>query len=128
MPHWSDKYLGEPYVKQTGDCAAFVQRVTRAEFGFDPPIPLSHADTLREQAKQIHSTKEDLAVKIDQPFEGCPVILESRGRTSHVGMMCFMVGEWWVLHADQTIGFVVRERLRDITKLRYKVEGFYKWK
>ena len=128
MPHWSDKYLGEPYVPDSGDCAVFVHRVTRAEFDIDPLIPTSHASTLREQAKQIHSAKSDLAVKIDQPVEGCPVILESRGRTSHIGIMCWMVGEWWVLHADQSVGAVVRERLRDITKLRYKVEGFYQWK
>jgi hypothetical protein len=128
MHHWSDKYLGEPYVQETGDCAVFVEKVTKAEFGIDPQLPTSHALTLRNQADQILSAKDNFAIKIDNPTDGCPVLLIARAQVCHIGVMCFIADEWWVLHADKGVGFVVRERLRDITKYRYKIEGFYKWK
>lgn len=126
--HWSDKYVGEPYVPTVGDCAALAARVNKEQFNKLPDLPNSHASTLREQSKQIVDLKEDLAVKIDQPFDGCPVLFVGRGRLCHIGVMCWIVNDWWVLHADQTVGFVVRQRLRDMTRLHYRIEGFYQWK
>lgn len=126
--HWSDKYVGEPYVTTVGDCAALAARVNQEQFNKLPDLPSSHAFTLREQSKQIIDLKEDLAVKIDQPFDGCPVLFVGRGRLCHIGVMCWIANDWWVLHADQTVGFVVRQRLRDMTRLHYRIEGFYQWK
>lgn len=128
MIHWSDKYVGEPYVPEIGDCAALAARVNHDRFKKLPELPNSHAVTLREQAKQIVELKDDLAVKIDEPFDGCPVLLVTRGRLCHIGVMCWIANDWWVLHADQSAGFVVRQRLREMTRLHYKVEGFYQWK
>lgn len=128
MIHWSDKYIGEPYVPEVGDCAALAAKVNYEQFKKLPDLPNSHADTLRDQSKQIVELKDDLAVKIDEPFDGCPVLLIGRGRLCHIGVMCWIANEWWVLHADQSAGFVVRQRLRELTRLHYKVEGFYQWK
>jgi hypothetical protein len=126
--HWSDNYIGEPYVPEVGDCAALAAKVNYEQFKKLPDLPNSHADTLRDQSKQIVELKDDLAVKIDEPFDGCPVLLIGRGRLCHIGVMCWIANEWWVLHADQSAGFVVRQRLRELTRLHYKVEGFYQWK
>lgn len=128
MIHWSDKYIGEPYIPEVGDCAALAAKVNYEQFKKLPELPNSHAETLREQSKQIVELKDDLAVKIDEPFDGCPVLLIGRGRLCHIGVMCWIANEWWVLHADQSAGFVVRQRLRELTRLHYKVEGFYQWK
>ena len=128
MIHWSDKYIGEPYVAEAGDCAALAAKVNSEQFKKLVDLPNSHAATLREQSKQIVELKDDLAVKIDEPFDGCPVLLIGRGRLCHIGVMCWIANEWWVLHADQSAGFVVRQRLRELTRLHYKVEGFYQWK
>lgn len=128
MIHWSDKYIGEPYIPEVGDCAALAAKVNYEQFKKLPDLPNSHAETLREQSKQIVELKDDLAVKIDEPFDGCPVLLIGRGRLCHIGVMCWIANEWWVLHADQSAGFVVRQRLRELTRLHYKVEGFYQWK
>lgn len=128
MIHWSDKYVGEPYIAETGDCAALAARVNHEQFNKLPDLPNSHAVTLREQTKQIVQLKDDLAVKIDKPFDGCPVLLITRGRLCHIGVMCWIANDWWVLHADQSAGFVVRQRLRELTRLHYQVEGFYQWK
>lgn len=126
--HWSDKYVGLPYVPEIGDCAALAAKVNLEQFKYLPELPQSHALTLRDQSKQIIELKDDLAVKISEPFDGCPVLFVGRGRVCHIGVMCFIANDWWVLHADQSAGFVVRQRLRELTRLHYKVEGYYKWK
>lgn len=126
--HWSDKYVGEPYLPQVGDCAALAVRVSAEQFGIKAELPLDHATTLRDQAKQILDLKDDLAVKIPEAQDGCAALFITRGRLCHIGIMCWIQSDWWVLHADQTARFVVRQRLRDLTRLHYRLEGFYKWK
>lgn len=129
MPmHWSDRYIGLPYIPETGDCAALAARVSREIFGKEPPLPVSHATTLREQSAQILGYRDELAERIDGPVDGTPVLFIGRGRLCHIGVMCWIAGEWWVLHADQSAGMVVRQRLRDLTRLHFKLEGFYRWK
>ncbi|MBV7502109.1 hypothetical protein [Achromobacter sp. ACM05] len=126
--HWSDKYVGVAYVPVTGDCAALAAKVAEAEFGTVPNLPTSHALTLRDQTTQILQHRDELADRIDQPFDGCPALFIGRGRLCHIGVMCWLAHEWWVLHADQTAGSVIRQRLRDMTRIHFKLEGFYKWK
>lgn len=125
--HWSDKYVGIPYIPETGDCAVLAVRVAKEVFGKDISLPVSHAATIRAQAKQINDLKDDYAERIDAPVDGQPVLLVGRGHSCHIGIMCWIAGEWWVLHANQSFQFVTRERLRDITRIHYRVEGFYKW-
>lgn len=125
--HWSDRYVGLPYVPETGDCVALAARVSREVFGHDPRLPGSHATTLRAQTAQILEHRDVLAVRIEQPTDGCPALFIGRGRLCHAGVMCWLAGEWWVLHADQAAGAVIRQRLRDMTRLHYKIEGYYRW-
>ncbi len=128
MSHWSDEYVGEPYIPETGDCAALAERVAREVFGKVVGLPTSHAATYREQAKQIMELRDDYAERIDEPVDGCPVLFVGRGRLCHIGVMCWIAHEWYVLHADQSAGMVVRQRLRDVTRLHFKVEDYYEWK
>ncbi|HWL29964.1 MAG TPA: hypothetical protein VNQ97_13765 [Burkholderiaceae bacterium] len=128
MSHFSDKYVGLPYVAETGDCAALAERVAREVFGKVVGLPTSHATTYREQAKQILELQDSYATKIDAPKDGCPALFIGRGRLCHIGVMCWIAGEWYVLHADSSAGFVVRQRLRDMTRLHWKLEGVYEWK
>ena len=126
--HWSDKYVGLPYVQGTGDCAALAEVVAREVFGKVVGLPVSHASTYREQAKQILELRDDYAVRLPVAKDGCPALFIGRGRLCHIGVMCLIAGEWWVLHADQTAGFVVRQRLRDVTRIHFQLEGYYAWK
>lgn len=127
MSHWSDEYVGEPYIPETGDCAALAERVAREVFGKVVGLPTSHASTYREQAKQIMELRDDYAERIDKPEDGCPVLFVGRGRLCHIGVVCMIANEIWVLHADQSAGMVVRQRLRDVTRIHFKLEGFYEW-
>lgn len=127
MSHWSDSYVGLAYIPETGDCAALAERVAKEVFGIEVGLPQSRASTYREQAKQIMALRDDYAVRIDEPEDGCPVLFIGRGHLCHIGVMCHIAGEWWVLHADQTAGAVVRQRMRDVTRIHFRLEGYYKW-
>lgn len=128
MIHWSDKYVGELYVPESGDCAALAERVAREVFGKVVGLPTSHASTYREQARQIMALRDDYAERIDKPEDGCPALFVGRGRLCHIGVMCWIAHEWHVLHADQSFGSVVRQRLADVTRIHFRLEGYYKWK
>lgn len=125
--HWSDRYVGLPYTAESGDCAALAAKVAKEVLGKDCALPTSHSATLREQAKQIHDHRDSLAVRAVNPTDGQPALFIGRGRTCHIGVVCLIASEVWILHADQGAGFVVRERLSNMTKLRFQLEGFYKW-
>lgn len=127
MPHWSDKYIGQPYVPEVGDCAAFAERVAREVLGIDPKLPVSHEQSLRAQAEQITELKDIHAVRVDAPIDGQPVLFVARGRFFHIGVAALIGGETWVVHADQGAGAVVCQRLADMTRWAYRWEGWYKW-
>jgi len=117
-----------PYIEETGDCAVLAERVAREVLGKAIGLPTSHATGYQEQAKQIAELKGDYADKIDAPIDGQPVLLIGRGHDCHIGVMCWIANEWWVLHANQSFGAVTRERLRALTRIHFKLEGFYQWK
>lgn len=125
--HWSDPYIGLPYIVETGDCAALAERVAREVFGKAVCLPASHASTYRDQAKQIIESRDSYATRIDKPVDGCPALFVGRGCLCHIGVMCWIAGEWHVLHADQSAGFVLRQRLRELTRIHFKLEGYYAW-
>lgn len=126
--HWTDKYLGQPYVPETGDCAAFAELVAREHLGLSIWLPVEHEKGLRSQAAQIIAHRSAFAEVVADPVEGHPVLLRSRGDLFHIGVMTFLAHEWWVMHADQGFGAVVRQRLRDMLRVDYKLEGYYRWK
>jgi hypothetical protein len=125
--HWSDKYVGQPYVAEVGDCAGLAAKVARDVLGIDCGLPSSHATGLREQSAQVMANKDALAVRVDKPADAQPALFLARGRLAHIGVVCLIGSEVWILHADQSAGAVVRERLTRMTEFRYTLEGFYKW-
>ena len=127
MTHWSDRYIGLPYVPEVGDCAAFAERVAREVLGVDPKLPVSHEKSLRAQAEQITELKHIHAVRVDNPIDGQPVLFVARGRFFHIGVAALIGGETWIVHADQSAGAVVCQRLADMTRWAYRLEGAYKW-
>lgn len=128
MIHWSDKYVGLPYLPQEFDCASLAAKVSKDLFNKEVGLPESHGETYRGQSKQILKHKDDLAIKIEKPVDGCPALFYGRGRLCHIGVMCWIAGDWWVLHNDENSRFVVRQRLRDMTRVLFTLEGYYSWK
>ena len=126
--HWSDRYLGVPYVAGAHDCAALAQQVAGEILGLPVNVPAVRRDGAFGRSAQIQAHRDELAERVADPVDGHPVLMVCRGRLQHIGVACRLAGEWWVLHADEDFGAVIRQRLRDLPPAGIKVEGFYRWK
>lgn len=124
--HWSDPYVGMEYEVDGLNCAALAEQVAGEVLGLEVCLPGKHQKTPYGRNAQIASHKDQFARQVAEPVDGHPVLLLARGRLQHIGVMCWIAGEWWVLHADEGFGEVVRQRLRSLSG--YEVEGFYQWK
>lgn len=127
MTHWSDSYIGAPYIPEVADCMHLAERVAREVLGLEPGLPQTHEASLRKQAEQISRLKSSYAERVGAPIDGHPALFVARGKFYHCGAVALIDGVVWVLHNDQAAGMVVRERLREMTNWAYKFEGFYKW-
>ncbi|MEN2424730.1 hypothetical protein AA0N74_01625 [Chromobacterium vaccinii] len=125
--HWSDRYVGRDYVPDTDDCAVLACNVAREVLGRDIQLPGMRRPGPFGRNALIQQHKDEFARRVDAPADAQPVLLIARGRAQHIGVMCWLVGEWWVLHADEGAGFAVRQRVRDLPRQGYQIEGFYEW-
>lgn len=128
--HWSDAYVGRPYVPGVTDCAELAAAVQREVFGRPVEIPAERPDSPESGAALIARLQHDHAVPIAAPVEGCAVLLR-RGaiaRPWHIGTYFERAGEGYILHSTRAAGAATVVRLRDIGRFGFQVEGFYAWK
>ena len=130
MAHWSDKYIGEPYVKGEADCGRWLCRISREEFGVKVPdeAEIARAASRLGRTAQMEDAVRTLGEVTTKPVEGDAVLMFCRGRKSHIGMFCIVDGEPSVLHAMENAGMVVRHCLRDLPRYFLSIEGFHRWK
>lgn len=134
--HWTEKYVGLP-VGNGFDCASLAELVVREVFGkvinlpkerdyarVEKPIAKFHA-----MQEQIQQWKGHVAQRIQEPIEGCGVLLYTRGYKQHIGIYAEIQGEGWILHACSfRIGpQVVLQRERVLNVHGIRIEGYYRW-
>lgn len=127
MAHWSDQFLGEPYVKGENDCAAVAVRAVRAATGREIVLPTERAAGWRGYSAQIQAGRDAVATPVESPGDGDGVLMVGRARLNHIGVLCVIGGEHWVLHAMEAAGEVVRHRVRELERFGLAVEGYYRW-
>ena len=125
MAHWSEAYVGLPYVPGEQDCAELVARVQREVFGRAVTVPRERAAGPFGLSAQISAGARDLATPVEAPADGDAVLMLVRGLW-HVGVWFEQAGEGWVLHALRRSGMVVTHRMRDLPQAGIRVEGFYR--
>lgn len=128
--HWSENYIGDPYVLGDADCARLVASVRKEIYKLPVPsdVEVDRAGSRLGRVGQMGDLVEMYGQRTDNPEEGDVVLMICRARPSHVGVYCIVDNEPCVLHAMENAGMVVRHRLRDLPKVLLTVEGFYKWK
>lgn len=128
--HWSEQYIGDPYVLGDADCARLIARVRREVYELPVPsdVEVDRAASRLGRVGQMGDLVTMYGQRTDNPKEGDVVLMLCRSRPSHVGVYCEIDNEPCVLHAMENAGMVVRHRLRDLPKVFLTVEGFYKWK
>lgn len=116
------------YVEGQFDCVALAAAVRREVFGQDVTLPSERWSGPFGRSAQLAGELSDYGVRTEAPVEGDAVLLVVLGRLQHIGVYCVIDGEPWVLHNASNFGAVVRQRLREMSRFGYTVEGFYKWK
>jgi cell wall-associated NlpC family hydrolase len=130
MAHWSEPYVGLPYVRGAADCARLVCQVRTEVFGGTVPdeVEAERALSAYGRFQQMAQGVENYGYPVSAPREGDVVLMRSRARPSHVGVYCVVDGEPAVLHALEKPGQVILTRLRDLPRVCLSVEGYYRWK
>lgn len=128
--HWSDAYIGQPYIPGEADCLALYCRVSSEVFSQTIPAgaTVERAASALGRVHQIGDGVATLVKPVTDPGEGDAVLMLCRGRPSHIGVYCVVDGEPGVLHAMANAGMAVRHCLRDIPRLGLAIEGIYRWK
>lgn len=125
--HWAEKYIGQPYVPHTGDCAALVAQV-RVDLGLRVPddAAVQRAVSRLGRAGQAADAVLLWGHRTDCPEDGDVVLMLCAGRPSHFGAWVDDInGEPHVLHALENVGHVVLTRVRDLPLTGLVIEGVY---
>lgn len=130
MAHWSEKYIGSPYVYNVLDCGNLVTRVRKEVFNLPVPeeMEAKRQDSLTAKLRQIKHLFSTYGERTDNPQEGDAVLMFCAGRPGHIGVYCEVNNDKYVLHAMESAGMVVMHRISDLERYFLKVEGYYKWK
>ena len=132
--HWSDKYLGRPYLRGEFDCADLVVEVARAEFGRAVALP-RHAEGVRARDRQIERLTGELGRRLDRAGgdvvqDGDIVLMKSAGRRlslgHHIGVAAVLPLAVCVLHCVAGVG-VVRHPLDFLAERQLELTGIYRW-
>lgn len=137
MAHWSEKYVGTPYQPGVFDCGTLVERVQQEVFGRNvvapsdrdyTSVPQGFTAKFEAMTRQIDRIKSDYAIRTTDPVDGDAILLQARGYFQHLGLLCIINGERWVLHATDLHKQVVLHRLTEMEIRGMRVEGYYRWK
>jgi hypothetical protein len=134
MEHWSERYIGRRYIAGEFDCADLAELVQKEVFGREVHLPKDRdyagktgVAKLRAMADQIAREKDRYAAPTDSPSDGDAVLMTGRGRDQHIGVLCVIGADKYVLHGTSSYGHAVLSLLRNIDRHGLAVEGFYKW-
>jgi hypothetical protein len=124
--HWSTRYLGMRWVENEFDCGDFAALVQREVFGRSIALPRDHGSGALGRSAAIAAHQAEYVLRTEDPKDGDAVLLYVFERIQHLGLLCLINGERWVVHNQQGVG-VTRVRLRDLISRGYRIEGFYAW-
>ena len=130
MGHWTEKWLGRPYVAGQHDCLDFARDVLLDEFSIEIRIPHREATGLRGFAREIAELGGDVATPIVAGLrEGDGVLMSKRGWQRgghHVGLWTAPGGTAHVLHCIKGLGSVLWP-LHGLQERGWQMEGCYRW-
>ena len=137
--HWTEAWLGRPWVAGKYDCADFVAEVLRVEFGraLDLPVRAESGSgaptgaTVRGWDRQIATLKGDFALPTTAPRDGDGVLMVAKGarrlRRYHLGLWAGVGGVAHVLHCQEAAGSILHP-IRDLSLRALELEGIYRWR
>lgn len=128
--HWAHQYIGREYIEGVYDCAALLEDVQQNVFHRNVEFPKERKSHVILSAKTIDEHKDTYLepVSAEEAKDGDVVLMVSRGRLSHIGVLAVIDGMRYVLHNLKSSGNVALHRIRDLDKYALILEGFYRAK
>lgn len=130
MSHWSETYVGLPYVIDEFDCTHLLQKVSEEVFGKVVPLPQERQPTVFGLSDQVARHKNHYFEPIEkkQAEDGDIVIMITNKRLNHIGVYFNKGGVDYVLHNLRNTGSVAAHKIRDLARINLQVEGYYKFR
>ena len=129
MGHWTEKWVGRPYVPGEFDCADLVKAVVEEVRGVYIPLPSDREwrglppDALRDLSREY-------AAQTMRPQEGDGVLMRIVGNRrslgSHIGVYSEVAGSPWVLHSIEKLG-VLFTPVSHLVRLQLEIQSYYQW-
>jgi hypothetical protein len=121
--HWTQAYVGLPYIMGVGECGHRAALVWRERFGFEVEAAPAFGDM--DAAQKLIRAKlsgPDWA-PVQQPAEGDAVIMWKGNRIAHVGVW---VAPGRVLHCTRAEGMVLTPE-EDLASQGFRIFGYFRW-
>ena len=129
MAHWTEAYLGRPWIKDEYDCADLVRDVALDRLGIDVVLP-SERQWRRLRPERIAEMGASWAMPAPVPAEHDVVLMRLWGGRgwlgSHIGIAAIVGARPWVLHNIEGAG-VVFNPIAAIARVHLRLEGYYRW-
>jgi hypothetical protein len=120
---WHEKYLGISYEQK--NCAELVSFVLRNELNLYSTANyidgLDHANS-----KNSFDDYSSIVCEIGVPTDKCAVVLSHGLDQGHIGIVCMINNQPYVLHSMRSRGSSL-QTISALIQVGYKVDGFYKW-
>lgn len=123
MSHWTERWIGRPWIAGQEECWDFLRRVSAEEFGRTiPALPVLAADP--RAVRRAFETGAERAAweETARPVDGDAVLMAAGRRPCHVGLF---VAPGRVLHSVEGAGAILTP-LAALDRLGYRVVGIYR--
>lgn len=121
LMHWSEKYIGKPWIEGIHDCVNLVLQVQRLEFGRALAEPPRARETLAAALAAIRAVASPV---VDEPPQDGDVVL-MRAPKWHLGVWCSPNGRPSVLHCARVAGTVLTP-MDGLYTAGMRLEGIYR--
>lgn len=130
MGHWTDQYVGLPYINDEFDCVHLATKVQNEVFGKSIQIPVAREEHIFKLSKQIeeHMNTYYEEVPKEEAQDGDLILMKCKGRLNHTGVYCVIDGVPYVLHNLRSIGSVALHRIRELDKHGMIYDSVYRVK
>ncbi len=127
MDHWSRKYIGKQYIDGEYDCLDFVLEVLSAEYGVKTSIIPNHGSCTLDQQRQIKDRVDDYSIVMDNPVDGCAVLLKQGLRCRHLGIYYIRKKVGYIIHNSPCAKSVVQVPAYRISEHGCEIDRYLKW-
>lgn len=124
--HWTMKYIGKPY-DQIHDCYFWFRKIQYEQFGRELiEINIDHSRMVNCAARVMDGDIETTFRfrETTNPSEGDAVFMTQGIRPHHVGVVVFIDGKQYILHAQAGVGVICSDMI-ELRQNGWRIKGYY---